>query len=185
MVRRQRGMISVDSRKFITDCIHYHWSGCGMVRASLLRLQLKQGNEMSRTVESSCFTRAPMTPKAVSLKYSKGRVFEVVLRKGYRNNGIWACKNSSRVSEWDATHWKRANALQTRFDVWVFNSGGCSCGYISVISCKHEVEHHRQVRRGCHVERGLRRDVPVEGQPSFRSCSIGTEQAQGTSLAVC
>jgi hypothetical protein len=33
-------------------------------------------------------TRAPMTPKLVSLRYSKGLVLLVVLRKGYRYNGI-------------------------------------------------------------------------------------------------
>lgn len=35
-------------------------------------------------------TRAPMTPRDVRRRYSNGRVFEVVLRKGYKNNGIWA-----------------------------------------------------------------------------------------------
>ena len=32
-------------------------------------------------------TRAPMTPRLVSLRYSKGRVLLVVLRKGYRKRG--------------------------------------------------------------------------------------------------
>ena len=35
-------------------------------------------------------TRAPITPREVRRRYSKGRVLEVVLRKGYKNNGIWA-----------------------------------------------------------------------------------------------
>ena len=34
------------------------------------------------------FTKAPMTPKLVSLKYSNGLDLLVVLRKGYRYNGI-------------------------------------------------------------------------------------------------
>ena len=41
MIRRQRGMISVVSKKLITSC-------------------------------SSVFTRAPITPRDVSLRYSKG-----------------------------------------------------------------------------------------------------------------
>jgi len=35
-------------------------------------------------------TKAPITPSEVNLKYSKGRVLEVVLRKGYKNKGMWA-----------------------------------------------------------------------------------------------
>ena len=38
--------------------------------------------------EGSFLTKAPMTPREVSRRYSNGRDFEVVLRKGYRNNGI-------------------------------------------------------------------------------------------------
>ena len=36
------------------------------------------------------FTRAPITPRDVRRRYSNGRVFEVVLRKGYKKRGIWA-----------------------------------------------------------------------------------------------
>lgn len=42
------------------------------------------------TSEESFFTRAPMTPKDVSRRYSKGRDFDVVFRNGYRNKGICA-----------------------------------------------------------------------------------------------
>jgi hypothetical protein len=35
-------------------------------------------------------TRAPMTPKLVRRRYSNGLVLLVVLRKGYKNKGIWA-----------------------------------------------------------------------------------------------
>lgn len=35
-------------------------------------------------------TRAPITPREVSLRYSNGRVFEVVFKNGYKNNGICA-----------------------------------------------------------------------------------------------
>jgi len=40
------------------------------------------------TSGSSTFTRAPMTPREVNLKYSKLLPLETVLRKGYRNNGM-------------------------------------------------------------------------------------------------
>lgn len=62
------------------------------------------------------FTSAPITPKLVSLKYSNGRVFDVVCKNGYKNNGICACKNTDLVSGCDATHCNNASALQTRFD---------------------------------------------------------------------
>ena len=40
------------------------------------------------TSDESFLTRAPMTPKEVSRRYSKGLDLEVVLRKGYKNKGI-------------------------------------------------------------------------------------------------
>jgi hypothetical protein len=52
------------------------------------------GNIVKRWIKherlSLTFTRAPMTPSEVSRRYSKGRVFDVVFRKGYRNKGMWA-----------------------------------------------------------------------------------------------
>lgn len=39
-------------------------------------------NRKLMTSDESFLTRAPMTPKDVSLRYSKGLDFEVVLRKG-------------------------------------------------------------------------------------------------------
>jgi hypothetical protein len=50
MMRRQRGMISVERRKLMTSELSF------------------------------CLTRAPMTPSEVSRRYSKGRVLGVVLR---------------------------------------------------------------------------------------------------------
>lgn len=70
------------------------------------------------------FTRAPITPRLVSRKYSNGRVLDVVFRNGYKNNGIWAFRKTDLVSGWDATHCNRANALQTRFDWWAVSVGG-------------------------------------------------------------
>ena len=37
-------------------------------------------------------TKAPTTPKLVSLRYSNGRVLLVVCRKGYKKSGICAKK---------------------------------------------------------------------------------------------
>lgn len=40
------------------------------------------------TSGSSTFTRAPITPKLVSLKYSKDLPFETVFKKGYKKSGM-------------------------------------------------------------------------------------------------
>eukprot|EP00983_Pelagomonas_calceolata_P122110 1160875-Pelagomonas_calceolata.AAC.2 len=42
-------------------------------------------------------TSAPITPRLVSRRYSKGRVLLDVFRKGYRNKGM--CAASKRISE--------------------------------------------------------------------------------------
>lgn len=42
----------------------------------------------SMTAGSSFLTRAPMTPKQVKRKYSKGLALLDVLRQGYKYNGI-------------------------------------------------------------------------------------------------
>lgn len=42
------------------------------------------------TSEESFFTRAPITPRDVRRRYSKGRDFDVVFRNGYKNRGICA-----------------------------------------------------------------------------------------------
>lgn len=44
------------------------------------------------TSEESFLTSAPITPRLVSLRYSKGRDFEVVFKNGYKNSGICAIK---------------------------------------------------------------------------------------------
>ena len=40
------------------------------------------------TSESSILTKAPITPKEVSLRYSNGLPLLTVFRKGYKNSGI-------------------------------------------------------------------------------------------------
>ena len=107
------------------------------------------------------FTRAPMTPKLVSRRYSKGRFLLTVLRNGYRYKGMWAARRDRisvsggwacgrtggslsvaperkrpRVSWCDATHCSNANALQTLFDACAVKVGGDSIGYMLMISCK-------------------------------------------------
>lgn len=44
------------------------------------------------------FTSAPITPREVRRRYSKGRVFDVVFKKGYRKRGMWALKVVRRSS---------------------------------------------------------------------------------------
>jgi len=44
-------------------------------------------------------------------------------------------RKTSRVSGWEATHWRRARALQTRLEAWGVNSGGFNNGYTEIISC--------------------------------------------------
>ncbi len=42
------------------------------------------------TSDESFLTRAPITPREVSRRYSKGLDLEVVFKNGYKNSGIWA-----------------------------------------------------------------------------------------------
>lgn len=49
------------------------------------------------TSDESFLTRAPMTPRDVRRRYSKGRDFDVVLRKGYRKRGMCAENHVSDV----------------------------------------------------------------------------------------
>lgn len=87
------------------------------------------------TSESSIFTKAPITPSDVNLRYSKGLPLLTVLRNGYRNRGMWALRKSCLVSLWEATHWRRARTLQALLDVLVSKFGGDNYGYTATISC--------------------------------------------------
>jgi hypothetical protein len=69
-----------------------------------------------------------MTPKLVSLKYSNGRDLWTVFKNGYKYNGRWELKNKDRVSAWEAMHWSRAKALQTRLDAWAVKVAGDNKG---------------------------------------------------------
>ena len=86
------------------------------------------------TSESSILTSAPITPKDVNLKYSKGLPLLTVFRKGYRNKGMWAFKKCCLVSLWEATHCRRARTLQALFEVFVSKLGGDNYGYTATIS---------------------------------------------------
>lgn len=48
------------------------------------------------TSDESFLTRAPITPRLVSRRYSNGLLLDVVLRNGYRKRGM--CANPSQVS---------------------------------------------------------------------------------------
>ena len=54
--------------------------------------------------ESSPFTKAPITPSEVTLKFSKGLVLTFVFKKGYKNKGICALIKCGFVSECKAKH---------------------------------------------------------------------------------
>lgn len=88
------------------------------------------------TSESSILTNAPITPKDVNLRYSNGLPLLTVLRNGYKNNGIWAFKNSCLVSLWEATHCRSARTLQALLEVRTSRTGGDNIGYTATISCK-------------------------------------------------
>ena len=49
------------------------------------------------TSVESFLTSAPITPSDVKRRYSKGRDFEVVLRKGYKNRGMCAGRKSVEI----------------------------------------------------------------------------------------
>lgn len=50
------------------------------------------------TSGSSIFTRAPITPRDVNLKYSNGLPLLTVFRNGYKNRGMCAFRNKVLVS---------------------------------------------------------------------------------------
>jgi hypothetical protein len=53
-----------------------------------VRGQVRSGGDWKRGRRT--LTRAPMTPREVRRRYSKGRVFEVVFKNGYKKRGICA-----------------------------------------------------------------------------------------------
>jgi len=102
------------------------------------------------TSEESFLTRAPMTPRDVRRRYSKGLDFEVVLRNGYKKSGMCAgtisistvlvgtqhipLRKSARVSLCEATHCRSASALQTRFEAAAVSCDGLRSVYTEIIS---------------------------------------------------
>lgn len=87
-------------------------------------------------MNQNTLTKAPITPKEVRRKYSKGLCLETVFKNGYKYNGIWAKSKKRKrhilkiletetsldslftsldlVSACEATHCNKAKALQTR-----------------------------------------------------------------------
>jgi hypothetical protein len=78
MILKHRGMISVVRRKVIVGLELFDWAAPG-VPFGFIPEEL-----------GSFLTSAPITPKLVRRRYSKGRDLEVVLRKGYKNRGMCA-----------------------------------------------------------------------------------------------
>ena len=71
MIRKHRGMISVVRRKVIV--------GDELLPEEVLGWPLEV---MAELVEGSFLTRAPITPREVSRRYSNGLDLDVVLRNG-------------------------------------------------------------------------------------------------------
>lgn len=100
---------------------------------------------------SLSLTSAPMTPKDVTLKFSKILLLVEVLRNGYRNNGICAFRNYWRVCWWRARHWSRPTTRQMRLELVSLRlGGGDSSEYISMISWSKIV----MVPTECHSNTG-------------------------------
>jgi hypothetical protein len=75
MIRRQRGMISVESRKLMTSELSFC---CRRRDAEINQCPLI----MQTGRQALTLTRAPMTPSEVNLRYSNGLVLLVVFKKG-------------------------------------------------------------------------------------------------------
>lgn len=74
-------MISVDNKKWMTVLLSFCWFD-----------QCQRDCRDDLPHDKLTLTRAPITPREVRRKYSKGRVLDVVLRKGYKKSGIWATR---------------------------------------------------------------------------------------------
>mmetsp|Transcript_37983 Transcript_37983/g.114814 ORF Transcript_37983/g.114814 Transcript_37983/m.114814 type:complete len:217 (+) Transcript_37983:329-979(+) len=120
------------------------------------------------TSESSTLTKAPMTPKDVSRRYSKGLSLLTVLRNGYSSNGICALRKRGRVSGCDATHCSNASELHTRLEaVAVRDGGGDNWGYIQTISCISAT----MVPKECHRIGAKSASVSRRLESSSKACS--------------
>lgn len=69
-------------------------------------------------------TKAPITPKEVTLKFSNILLFVDVFKNGYKKSGMWAFKNSALVWGWRAKHWSRPTTKQILFDEVSLRFGG-------------------------------------------------------------
>lgn len=70
--------------------------------------ELAQAHDLAQAqVQARALTSAPITPRLVSRRYSKGRVLEMVLRKGYRNSGMWAAGGGGwgGSGRWCSSRW--------------------------------------------------------------------------------
>ena len=71
MMRRQRGIISVESKKWMTVLLSF-----------CCRKVYYEKKFVGERNEILTLTRAPMTPREVRRRYSNGRVLDAVFKKG-------------------------------------------------------------------------------------------------------
>lgn len=74
--------------------------------------------------ESSPFTKAPITPKLVTLKFSNGLDLFDVFKNGYKNKGMWAVRKCPLVSWCKAKHCKSPKTEHTLDERDWVNYGG-------------------------------------------------------------
>ena len=73
---------------------------------------------------SDYFTKAPMTPREVTLRFSNILLFVEVFKKGYKNKGMCAFRNSCLVEGCNARHWSRPTTKQMRLELASLRLGG-------------------------------------------------------------
>jgi cephalosporin-C deacetylase-like acetyl esterase len=95
-------MISVESKNVITSVLSFYSNKKKIKKQDLLiSMQLEGEYKFNKMVNKAqrkkmwcvnvrTLTKAPITPRLVRRKYSKGRVLLVVFKKGYRKRGMWA-----------------------------------------------------------------------------------------------
>ncbi len=85
---------------------------------------------------SSPLTNAPITPKLVTLRFSKALDLFDVFKYGYRNRGKWAFKKYDLVYWCNAKHYNNPKTLHILDDWFGFKLGGDRQVYICAISYK-------------------------------------------------
>lgn len=71
-------------------------------------------------MNQNTLTKAPITPKEVRRKYSKGLCLETVFKNGYKYNGIWA-KSKKRKRHKYSKSWKPKNRWTHFSQAWIWS----------------------------------------------------------------